>query len=135
MGNICAGSVLDRLHIVYGVDNDNQLAERLEVKRSTMGNWRSRDSVPYTYCVEAASEHGYTLDWILAGLEPMRRDTALSVPSLERSEATILKLYRALDEPSKLAVQGVAEEKARFIDLENQLKSLTNELAHSKKQP
>ncbi|MFG9976554.1 helix-turn-helix domain-containing protein, partial [Pseudomonas aeruginosa] len=39
---------MDRLLSVYGVKNDNQLSELLQIKRSTLGNWRSRDSVPYT---------------------------------------------------------------------------------------
>lgn len=133
MGNLSAAAVLDRLHQVYGVDNDNQLAERLQVNRSTMGNWRSRDSVPYTVCVGVAVEHGYSLDWLLTGDGPPRRDAGVAEPDLSASEQAILALYRALDEGAQRDIQSAAEEKKRLMDIESRLKDLSTEVAQVKK--
>lgn len=133
LGKLSAASVLDRLHLVYGVDNDNQLAERLQVNRSTMGNWRSRDSVPYTICVSASLARGYSLDWLLTGEGPQRREEGVVAPDLSASEQAILALYRALDEGAQREIQSAAEEKKRLIDIERRLDDLSAEVAQARK--
>ncbi|MEE1883176.1 helix-turn-helix domain-containing protein [Pseudomonas soli] len=131
-----AAAVLDRLHTVFGVKNDSQLCEVTGVNRPTMGNWRSRNSVPYPLCVSVAEEKGVSLDWLITGEGVMDRshrtneDDALLDDPLERS---ILTLCRSLDEEAKRDIQSVAQEKKRLSDIEKQLTKLMLALADIKR--
>lgn len=62
-----AGEVLDRLQQAMGLASDGELARALGVKRSTVGSWRNRNSVPYDICVDLAQERNWSLDWLLIG--------------------------------------------------------------------
>ncbi|WP_417787510.1 helix-turn-helix transcriptional regulator [Stutzerimonas xanthomarina] len=143
LGNKSAAAVLDRLQTVFGVKNDNQLGEKLDVNRSTLGNWRSRDSVPYTYCVDIAASRGISLDWLLTGEgEMLRRNAAGQGPQEERgeyampsAERALLAAYRALDEEDQQAVESVAREKKRLRDIEMQLKELVAAVAALNRSP
>lgn len=127
MGNKSAASVLDRMHLVYGVKNDNQLGEALEVNRSTLGNWRARDSVPYTICVDLATARGISLDWLLTGEGPMRRgegDAAAAPNAADPREAALLAHYSELDDTAQLEILGAARLRRRVDTLERQLQEL-----------
>lgn len=135
MGNKSASDVLDRLHTVFGVKNDNQLGEAIQVNRSTLGNWRSRDSVPYTLCVDVALERGISLDWLLAGEGLMRRGEGLPEQEVSENarEQAILALWRGLDEQAQQEIQRAAEEKKRLLTLENRLQELEAVVADIKR--
>ena len=136
MGNKSAASVLDRLHQVFGVKNDNQLGDALQVNRSTLGNWRSRDSVPYTVCVDVALERGVSLDWLLTGEGPMRRaevGRAATANAESPREQALLALWRELDEDAQREIQLAAEEKKRLKTLEQRLQELEAVVAAGKK--
>ncbi|MDT4868198.1 Bacteriophage CI repressor helix-turn-helix domain protein [compost metagenome] len=142
LGNKSAAAVLDRLQKVLGVKNDTQLGEALQVNRSTVGNWRNRDSVPYTICVDAAIEHGVSLDWLLTGEGEMPRHATdrLSSSGAEYSafemsprEMAILELFRELDEADQREIQRVAEEKKRLTSLEQRLAELEAVVADVKR--
>ena len=62
-----AGEVLDRLQQAMGLSSDGELARDLGIKRSTVGSWRNRNSVPYEICVDLAQARGWSLDWLLIG--------------------------------------------------------------------
>jgi hypothetical protein len=129
-------SVLDRLHLVFGVKNDSQLCGALEVNRSTVGSWISRDSVPYAICVNVAEAMGVSLDWLLAGEGPMLRGegaiAAPSAPGNPREEA-LLALFRELDEGGQREIQSAAEEKKRLSSLEQRLAELEAVVADIKR--
>lgn len=131
LGNKSAASVLDRLHRVFDVKNDNQLGDALQVNRSTLGNWRSRDSVPYTLCVDVAAERGVSLDWLLTGDGPMRREDGARGQGKPESasEQALLELWRELDEHAQQEIQRAAQEKKRLSDIETQLKELAAAVA------
>nr|WP_286946230.1 helix-turn-helix domain-containing protein [Pseudomonas sp. UBA6718] len=132
LGNKSAASVLDRLHQVFGVKNDNQLGEVLQVNRSTLGNWRSRDSVPYTLCVDVAADRGISLDWLLTGAGPMHRGgvgQAEQGAAENLREQALLALWRELDEDAQREIQRSAQEKKRLSDIETQLKELAAAVA------
>lgn len=136
MGNKSADAVTDRLLQVYGIKSDNQLSDLLKIKRSTLGNWRSRDSVPYAICVMAAEEKGISLDWLLTGKGPMRRDDAS--PSADSAaddpqERSFLALWRELDDAAQQEVRRVAEDKKRLAALEQRLSELEAVVADSKR--
>ena len=136
MGNKSAASVLDRLHQVFGVKNDNQLGDALQVNRSTLGNWRSRDSVPYTVCVDVALERGISLDWLLTGEGPMHRGEAgqaVQGAAENPREQALLALWRELDEGTQREIQRAAEEKKRLKALEQRLQELEAVVAAGKR--
>ncbi|KYO87163.1 helix-turn-helix transcriptional regulator [Pseudomonas aeruginosa] len=136
MGNKSANAVVDRLLSVYGVKNDNQLSELLQIKRSTLGNWRSRDSVPYTVCVITAEERGVSLDWLLTGEGPMWRggDSQKVEETLtDPREQALLALWRELGEDDRREIQLAAEEKKRLKILEQRLAELEAVVADAKR--
>lgn len=61
-----ADSVLDRLSAALGARNDSQLARVLGEKRSTVGNWRSRN-LPAGTIIKIAQQHGLSLDHLFYG--------------------------------------------------------------------
>ncbi|MGZ8945662.1 MAG: helix-turn-helix domain-containing protein [Methylococcaceae bacterium] len=67
MNNFSADSVLDRLQKAMSVNSDSALAKALGVNRATLGNWRARNSVPYSICVDIAVKKHISLDWLLIG--------------------------------------------------------------------
>ena len=69
-------AVLERLSVVLGAKTSQSLAEQLGVSPQTVSSWKGRESVPYAQCVEIAERYGVSLDWLLTGEGPMRRDEA-----------------------------------------------------------
>jgi len=69
MRNTDATEVIARMSAVVGATNDSELARELGVRRSTVGSWRARASVPYAECVRLAADRGVSLDWLLLGKE------------------------------------------------------------------
>lgn len=131
-----AASVLDRLQIALGVRSDSQLCEVTGTNRQTMGNWRSRNSVPYSLCVNVAEERGLSLDWLLTGEGAMLRggiNNGGEAPTFDPQEQAILALFRSLGESGKREIQSAAEEKKRLMDVEQRLKDLTEALADTKR--
>lgn len=123
---------MDRLHEVFGVKNDNQLGDALQVNRSTLGNWRSRDSVPYTICVDVALERGVSLDWLLTGEGAMYRENIGNAPAESADsprEQAMLALWRELDEDAQRDIQRHAEDKKRLKNMEMQLQELSAAVA------
>ncbi|NWD70756.1 helix-turn-helix domain-containing protein [Pseudomonas gingeri] len=127
---------MNRLHIALGVENDSQLCEATGTNRQTMGNWRSRNSVPYPLCVKLAEELGLSLDWLLAGEGKMFRGmsgAATDAPAFDPQEEAVLALFRSLGEAGKRDIQSAAEEKKRLMDVEQRVKELTEALAATKR--
>ena len=62
------GSLI-RLKDRLGVESDAELARLLDIPASTVANWKSRGAVPLSVCVQAATEHGVSLDWLILGKE------------------------------------------------------------------
>lgn len=57
--------IIDRMQKALGVSSDTELAAALGIKRSTVGSWRHRESIPIDECLEIARTHGVSLDWLL----------------------------------------------------------------------
>ena len=74
MNNFSANAVLDRLQQAMNVSSDTALAQALAVNRATLGNWRTRNSVPYSICVEYSIANDLSLNWLLAGSGDMSCD-------------------------------------------------------------
>lgn len=130
MNKKTAGEVLNRLHQVLGVKNDSQLSEAIDINRATVGNWRSRDSVPYSLCVEIAEQRGVRLDWLLTGEGSMLRGADVGASEEQGGylsnprEQALLTLWRELDEEAQREIQRAAQEKKRLSELESRLSEL-----------
>lgn len=136
MNKKSAAAVLDRLQIALDAKNDSQLCELTGVNRPTMGNWRSRNSVPYSLCVSVAEERGLSLDWLLRGEGPMHpgdMESKAVMPASNPQEEAMLELFRSLGDAGKREIQSAAEEKKRLMDVEQRLKDLTEALADTKR--
>lgn len=122
-------AVLARLAGALGAKNDSELCRMLGINRQTLSSWRGRGSVPYALCIKLAEEHGWSLDWLLAGLDRqsgMIRET--SPPYANVKGRAMLDLFNSLDETAQREIQLVAEEKKRLQEIEKQLKELTAKL-------
>ncbi|MEX5628994.1 helix-turn-helix domain-containing protein [Pseudomonas marginalis] len=129
-------AVLERLMTVFSVDSDSELARKLDVNRQTLGSWRSRQSIPYSLCVNVSEAEGVSLDWLLTGEGAMQRGTsakpATSPPNSPQEEA-ILALFRSLEETDRREIQSAAQEKKRIRDIEQRLEELTAALDDAKR--
>lgn len=128
LGKKSAGDVLDRLQIVFGVNSDSQLCTTIGVPRATLGNWRSRDSVPYDLCMHVAETEGLALDWLLRGEGPMKPGDTLPIETGNTpQEDAILTLYRSLGDADRRDIQSAVEEKKRLRDIEQRLEELESQ--------
>lgn len=122
---------------VVEATSDSALARAIPVNRQTLASWRKRDRVPYLECIKFSEEHGLSLDWLLTGEGPMRREEqpqpaapAVEVPEgysafeMSPREAAMLELFRSLDEDGQREIQGAAAEKKRLSDLEQRVQEL-----------
>lgn len=131
--------ILDRLKQVLPCRDDTSLALRLGVAKSTLSNWRSRDSFPYTIAVQLAGELGLSLDWVLAGVGPPYRCQKEELAVAEQQAAynveltprqqNLLTLFESLDEDGKREIQTVAQEKKRLKDLEQRIAELDRKIS------
>lgn len=126
-------AVLARMMGVVEATSDSALARAIPVNRQTLASWRKRDSVPYLECIKFSEEHGLSLDWLLTGDGPMRRDEqpapaaaaeAPAAPTISPREQAMLELFRALDEEGQREIQGAAAEKKRLSELEQRVQEL-----------
>lgn len=109
-----AADVLDRLHIVFGVDTDSALAEVMKVNRQTLGSWRTRNRVPYEDCIKLAEERGLSLDWLLMGVGRMER----GVTAETSREVGLLVLMRELPEEEQQALIREAQQRRSMRAME-----------------
>jgi hypothetical protein len=138
MSNKSASDVINRIQIALGVKSDNELCSTLSIGRSTLGGWRSRDSVPYALCVSLAEDKKLSLDWLLTGEGEMLREKpshlqAVATPKrritdkegmLERRAEKMAQLMAQLSEEQQKEMFFIIEEKCEF----NQLKHKVQEL-------
>lgn len=77
-----ADHVIGRLKEALGISGDSALAAKIGVARSTLANWRRRNSVPYEKCVEVALKERLNLDWVLTGEGPPKKEMFV-VPQID----------------------------------------------------
>ncbi len=132
MQNKSVRSVLDRLRLIVGAKNDNQLCEALEVNRSTLGSWVSRESVPYAICVDLAGDRDVSLDWLLTGAGAMLRGEAGEAGSFENvassdlapQEKALLSVYQGLAESDQQELLRAAQQLRQAAALRDELREL-----------
>jgi hypothetical protein len=92
----------------------------MKVSPQTLSSWKVRDSIPYSLCVDLASQHGCSLDWLLLG----KQDDNLAVQSQNDWESDMLGRLRELSHTDRQSVQLHIEDKQRIRQLERQLQDL-----------
>lgn len=88
-----ATNILKRLAFILGTSSYQEMADRLGVSKSTVGNWHHRGSVPFEECIRVAMERGVSLDWLFVGRgKPYLRDAP--EPSSLEPDADLRSLAR-----------------------------------------
>jgi transcriptional regulator with XRE-family HTH domain len=134
MNKKSADAVLARIRLALGVDNDSELCRQTGVNRQTLSNWKSRNSVPYSLCVELAEEHLISLDWLLTGEGVMNKNGFVnevresSLPELTPRQKAVLGLFDALPDDKQREILSALEDKKRIQELEDNYKELREAL-------
>ena len=75
-----SNQVIDRILQLLDIDSDSELAKRLNVSKTAVSLWRSRNRVPYEKCVELSESKLASLNWLLTGEGPMFRQQEADKP-------------------------------------------------------
>ncbi|WP_449255613.1 helix-turn-helix domain-containing protein [Bosea sp. (in: a-proteobacteria)] len=62
-----AGLIIERLKSAIDVNTDADLAAALSISRTTLSNWRARNSVPLSRIREACRKYRIPIDYLLTG--------------------------------------------------------------------
>lgn len=130
MNKFSADSVLDRLQQAAGVKSDSALSRMLGINRATLGNWRSRDSVPYSICVDFSVKNRISLNWLLAGQGNMflyGSGQSAEVPSSDHIR--LIELFDALSPDQQQEALQLIAEKKRLNDLEKAVQDLQQKIS------
>lgn len=60
-------AAMERVHNVFGVKTQVQLAERLDVRQSSISDAKRRCSIPSDWLLKIWRQTGYSPDWIMDG--------------------------------------------------------------------
>ncbi|MCM2317966.1 MAG: helix-turn-helix domain-containing protein [Pseudomonas sp.] len=110
-----------------------QASELTGISYSSLQNWIGEHREPRPDAlITIGSRLGISIDWLLTGEGPMRREEATpavaaeepAAPGISPREAAMLELFRSLDEDGQREIQGAAAEKKRLSDLEQRIKEL-----------
>lgn len=119
MNKFSADSVLDRLQKAMNVNSDSALSRTLGVNRATLGNWRTRNSVPYSICVDIAVQNHISLDWLLIGQGDMSFDVKEHGTEILNTECKrLIGLFDALSVEQQQATIQFMSDKKRLNELE-----------------
>lgn len=126
-----AGRVLDRFKDALNMGTDADLASVLGVSKSTLSNWRSRNSIPLSKIRFACKKYGVPMDYLLTGnLISDRNTSAILDADLLGYIFRILHRYGFLSLPETRdpdydpAIRVAAE----FLELQSQTRQLMEQL-------
>lgn len=124
--------MLDRLQQAAGVKSDSALSRALFINRATLGNWRKRNSVPYSICVIFSVENGISLNWLLAGQGSMLFNGAGQTTEMLGSDrARLIELFNVLNTDQQQEALQLIAEKKRLNDLEKAVQDLQQKIIPS----
>ncbi len=132
MSKKSANEVIDRLQIALCLNSDSQLCRMLNVSRSTLGTWRQRNSVPYSFCINIAEEKNISLDWLLTGEGEMlknsgRKEIKEDEVVVKIKALQIAELIDSLNQQQQNEIFSVIAEKKRVNELENFVREIQQE--------
>ena len=101
---------------------DGEVANLLGLQRSTLAERKRQNSIPYDELVNFSDKENYSLNWILYGEEPKRREEKaipgmIHEPPAAYSEETLYvlitrvqKIYKEGDLSERAAIRGMIDE-------------------------
>ncbi len=122
MNNKTANSVINRIQNAMQFNSDSEMCLKLEINRATLGNWRLRDSVPYSLCVGISESDKLSLDWLLTGEGQILKNN--SIKTNTKTEQEISDLTHLFNEQEQQEILIVLKEKRRISLLEITVKKL-----------
>jgi hypothetical protein len=122
MNNKSASSVINRIQDIMQFNSDSEMCLKLDINRATLGNWRLRDSVPYSLCVNLSESKGVSLDWLLTGNGQILKNDATKTST--KMELEISDLTHLFNEQEQQEILIVLKEKRRISLLELTVKKL-----------
>lgn len=78
MKTFSSDEVLDRLKLALRIETDSELANILGIKRATLSNWRSRNSIDLPLLFSKCES--ISLDWLIKGEGEMVTDAPINQP-------------------------------------------------------
>lgn len=118
MKTFSSSEILDRLRRALGLANDTELANHLGIKKATLSNWRSRNSLDWSLLFSVC-EH-ISLDWLVyeRGEEQLnaQRSTEPNIELVNHLEGSI----NAKDEKIGDLHEEIGRLKARIEELERE---------------
>ncbi len=121
MNKKSAANVLDRLQQALNVESDSELSKAIGVNRATLGNWRNRNSVPYSICINICESENLSIDWLLTGEGETSRQKSITSDN-EIDKEMIASMLEDLNQDQKREVLSVIKEKMRLNELEALIK-------------
>ncbi|POZ50677.1 helix-turn-helix domain-containing protein [Methylovulum psychrotolerans] len=125
MNKKSAAAVLDRLQQALSVESDSELSREIGINRATLGNWRNRNSIPYSLCINICEKENLSIDWLLTGEGEMFRQKSMASDNWTDNEM-IASMLELLNEHQKREVFSVIKEKMRLNELELSIRKLLN---------
>jgi hypothetical protein len=122
MNNKSANSVINRIQNAMQFNSDSGMCVKLDVNRATLGNWRLRDSVPYSLCVSISESEGVSLDWLLTGEGNILKNDATKINT--KIELEISDLTSLFNEQEQQEILVTLKEKRRISLLETTVQKL-----------
>jgi putative methionine-R-sulfoxide reductase with GAF domain len=94
--------IYERLKTIPGLKNKAKIAESIHIKPAALTNYKKKNKWPIETLHKLAVKHNLSMDWLLTGEGPMRREDEAGVPTvkeeahLDPATAEILRLTREI---------------------------------------
>lgn len=99
MKTFSSKDIINRLKIALDIKTDNDLSERLTINKSTLSNWKNRNTLDFDL-VFSICEH-INIDWLLTG------DGNMLKPSKQQSQVEVKPIHHPKSVERKLEEQEV----------------------------
>jgi len=122
MQQIEVNDVLARAKLALNLKTDLDLAEFLDVPRSTIASWKNRKSIPVRYLAEFASVN-ISIDWLLSGKGPDEKTGAFGFSNDVKEEIDTEVLWISLI----LVVNALAQREKHDESQKNIMSNISKE--------